>query len=388
MSQLRISSGLRLLGMALLLSVTSAGCAIIPDSMEFGMPKMPKLFGGGDKEKEDVVEVEEDELDPEREPVQTRRRAPRQEPADTGPASISPYDEKISEDFEEERQPRSQVRMADPAPVTDAGSLSAEDIAQMATAPKSRRGRRATATINDVVETLDGTYRIYTPRGTAPFPTVMFFPDCSGSTKTHERAWAGFYTGQGYVMIAVDSIGSRGLDWEDVCGQTTLNPAERAADVFASLRFARSLAVVDGERMAVTGFSHGASTIWASLLLASGQTPPIGIRSYPADAIRGLKAAYMFYGPCLAPWTVDVAGFSFLGESDKYVNEQTCVKHARRISGTEVTFDYEIFKGATHAFDHPSPNASNKEGGAIFDKAATDRAREMIKDHLDQHVRR
>jgi dienelactone hydrolase len=196
------------------------------------------------------------------------------------------------------------------APAVSGAPLSAEAIAQMATSPKSAP-RRATKTINDVQVILRKHNRIYTPKGEAPYPTVLFLHGCSGPTKSHERDWANFYASQGYAMIAVDSVAARGLDWVDVCNQDVLNPAERAADVFASLRYARSLPIVDPDRLVLTGFAHGGSTVWASLLLASGNIPPIGIRTFPVDALQGVRAAYIFHAPCLAPWTVDVPAIAF-----------------------------------------------------------------------------
>lgn len=139
--------------------------------------------------------------------------------------------------------------------------------------------------------------------------------------------------------------------------------------------------------MVITGFSHGAATVWATLLLASGDTPPIGIRDFPREGLRGVRAAYMFYGPCLAPWTVDVSAVSFMGENDRYIDHRDCARSARKANVAGTDFDYEIYPGATHTFDHRQPNQANRDAGSVFDRKATEMAQARIKEHLNRHVK-
>lgn len=378
---------LRIISLALVVSISGSGCAMLP-KIEFSMPTMPKLWGKKDKAEDAQTVYQEDIVQPEEEPIyQEPIRTPSR--AETGPATISPYAEDAPSQQGTMAQQPSRVPMQQPAqqPMTSSAEpLSAEDIAMMS---RNRRAvaRQATRTIGDIEAVLAGAMRIYTPRGMAPYPVAILFHDCEGATVSQERDWANFYTSQGMAMIAVDSISPRDLAWEDVCAQDALNPAERAADVFAAVSFARDLEIIDPDKIVLSGFGHGGSTVWASLLLASGQTPPIGVRTYPRDGLAGVKGAYLFYTPCLAPWTVNVTAIDFLGASDKFVDEQTCVKHARRISGSEVSFDYEIFPGATHSFDHRSPSPANREAGAVYDAKAIGTAMEMIKDHLAKNVK-
>lgn len=314
------------------------------------------------------------------------------------PSGISPYDDNTSSDRRyaasevamDERGGEPQLRGGDndmdrremqrrePEPMT------AEEIGQMASI--STNARRSVRSLNDLQPMLRDFDRIYTPRGIAPFPTVLFFHGCEGPTRSHETDWATFYTGMGYAMISVDSISGRDIAWEDVCNMQNLNPAERAADVFASLEYAKTLPFVDPENIVITGFSHGAATVWASLLLASSDMPPIGIRDLPRDGLRGVQAAYMFYGPCLSPWTIDVPAVSFIGENDRYIDPRDCARSARKANVSGVDFDYEIYPGATHTFDHRKPNQANMEAGSVFDRKATDMAQARIKEHLARHA--
>lgn len=382
MSRRKQGGVVKSIALVLVISLSASGCSSMPKP-SLSMPSLEKIFGS--KKQTDEPQVAEESLDA---PDQMSGSPMMDDPMgqtyqSTGPATISPYDQNMSQSGQP--MPTSQVGMGSVAAPQPQGNLSSEDIARMAQTTRSVP-RNATGTIRDVEVLLRDSYRIYTPRGKAPYPTVLFYHGCSGTTIAQERDWASFYTSLGYAMIAVDSISPREINWQDVCSMGRLNPAERAADVFASLRFARSLPIIDANRLVLAGFDHGASTIWASLLLASGQTPPTGMREFPRDALNGVRAAYMFYAPCLAPWTVNVPAVTFLGGNDKFVDSQTCVKHARRITGSTVSFDYEIFPGATHTFDHRSPNDFNRSSGSVYDAKATERAREMIKDHLSLNV--
>lgn len=425
--------------LALALALSTAGCAV----PSIGMPKIPFVGGEEDPDKETwsekrarkkeqraekkeqrnaerarekaaararrrgetyrepVQRASSDSYFEEQNPYEDRRRDSRNSrvaSADIAPSGISPYadDRRSSRRSSSSSSSSSAVGMA--SRDTDAQlsggdnsmqrhapePMSAEQIGQMASI--STNARRSTRSLGDLQPMLRDFDRIYTPRGVAPFPTVLFFHGCSGPTRSHETDWATFYTGLGYAMIAVDSIGGRDIKWEDVCNMQNLNPAERAGDVFASLDYVRGLPFVDPENLIITGFSHGAATVWATLLLASSDMPPIGIRALPRDGLHGVKAAYMFYGPCLSPWTVDVSAVSFIGESDRYIDPRDCARSARKANISGVDFDYEIYPGATHTFDHAKPNQANQEAGSVYDRKATDMARARIKEHLARHV--
>lgn len=422
------------LAVVLVLAFSTAGCAM----PSISMPKIPLISGNSDsdgetwaesrerKKAERAVLAEEKKAERERKkaannarqrgtnydapaqqaaandgyfeeqnPYDDRgydRRASRVSSANVAPSGISPYAE---DSGSERRSSASAVGMTgrDGEPRLSGGEnsmarrspepMSAEQIGQMASI--STNARRTTRSLSELQPMLRDFDRIYTPRGVAPFPTVLFFHGCSGPTRSHETDWATFYTGLGYAMVAVDSIGGRDIEWEDVCNMQNLNPAERAADVFASLDYVRDLPIVDPDNLILTGFSHGAATVWATLLLASGDMPPIGIRDLPRDGLHGVKAAYMFYGPCLSPWTVDVAAVSFIGENDRYIDPRDCARSARKANVSGVDFDYEIYPGATHTFDHRKPNRANQEAGSVFDRKATDMAQARIKEHLARH---
>ncbi|MGI9287371.1 MAG: dienelactone hydrolase family protein [Pseudomonadales bacterium] len=219
---------------------------------------------------------------------------------------------------------------------------------------------------------------IFKPEGEGPFPAVLFFHGCSGPTATHEQDWAKFYNDIGVAMIAVDSYAGRGIAWEDACDLQVMTPWQRAADVLATIAYARTLDYVDANRLLLTGFSHGAMTVWTTLVFASTETPPLGLATWPAGAMDGVRLSFPFYGACMGNWTVPIPTTMFLSEDDRYIDEQSCVDYATANPDMSAYFSYRIFAGATHTFDHARPNASNVEAGSVYDAGATGEAQATI----------
>lgn len=212
---------------------------------------------------------------------------------------------------------------------------------------------------------------IYRPDGEGPFPAVLFFHGCSGRTLSHEQDWAKRYNSAGVALISVDSYSGRGIDWEDACNMEKMLPWQRAGDVLSTIEYAKSLTDINPDQLYLSGFSHGAMTVWATLVFASSKTPPIGLDNWSVGGIEGVKAAFPFYGSCREPWTVDVDTTIFLGDSDRYIDESACEDylplHPKGAGPLTVT----IYKEATHTFDHAVPNEANVAAGSVYDAKAT-----------------
>ncbi len=231
------------------------------------------------------------------------------------------------------------------------------------------------AEINAVLRPHD---RLYKPDGDGPFPMVMFFHGCSGPTLSHEEDWAAFYKGINVAMLAVDSYAGRGINWEDACNMQVMTPWQRAADVLATLSYARTLDFVDSSRLILTGFSHGAITTWTAQVFASTETPPLSLSAWPTDGFDGVQLSFPFYGSCIGRWTVPIKTVAFLAEEDRYIDEQSCIDYANDNEDMSAYFSYRIFEGATHTFDHARPNQSNVEAGSVYDADATAEAQATI----------
>lgn len=229
--------------------------------------------------------------------------------------------------------------------------------------------------------------RVYIPKGDGPFPAMLFFHGCSGPTLAHEEDWANFYNEKGLVLIAVDSYKGRNINWPDACNLKTMTPWERASDVLATVVFARGLEFVDSSNLGVTGFSHGAITIWSTLVFASTKTAPINLSRWPEDGLKGVKLALSFYGGCGERWTIPIPTISFLAEDDQYIDEVSCEKYAVANPEMSKYASHIIFPEATHTFDHSMPNQSNIDAGSRYDAAATNTSKQMITDAIDQYMR-
>ena len=225
--------------------------------------------------------------------------------------------------------------------------------------------------------------RLFKPEGDGPFPAVLFFHGCSGPTASHEDDWAEFYNSINVVMIAVDSYAGRGIDWNDACNAKAMTPWQRAADVLATVAYARTLDYVDSDALVLSGFSHGAMTIWQSQVFASTKEAPISLASWPEGAMDGVRLSFPFYGTCTNRWTAPISTTAFLGDNDRYIDEQSCIDYAAanndvKGSDGEPLFSYRVFEGATHTFDHARPNKANVDAGSVYDAAATTEAQQTI----------
>lgn len=250
-----------------------------------------------------------------------------------------------------------------------------EFIANAYAKAKAKVQPRDLASINAELRPYD---RVYKPEGAGQFPVVLFFHGCSGATVSHEEDWAAFYNGIGVAVIAVDSYAGRGIRWEDSCDLKVMTPWQRAADVLATIEFAKRQDYVDANQIILMGFSHGAITVWTTQVFASTKVAPLGLDEWPQDIMKGVQLSLPFYGSCTGKWTLPLRTIAFMAEDDRYVDEQSCIDFAEQNPDLAEHFSYKIFAGATHTFDHARPNASNVEAGSVYDAAATAEAQAMI----------
>ncbi|MEM8500719.1 MAG: dienelactone hydrolase family protein [Pseudomonadota bacterium] len=234
---------------------------------------------------------------------------------------------------------------------------------------------RDLARINSELRPYD---RVYKSDGDGQSPVVLFFHGCSGATLSHEQDWAAFYNGIGVAMIAVDSYAGRGIKWEDACDLKVMTPWQRAADVLATIEFAKKQDYADASQIILMGFSHGAITVWTTQVFASTKTVPLGLDAWPDGVMEGVQLSLPFYGSCIGEWALPLRTIAFMAEDDRYVDEQSCIDFAENNTDLAEHFSYKVFAGATHTFDHARPNASNVEAGSVFDAAATAEAQSMI----------
>jgi dienelactone hydrolase len=180
---------------------------------------------------------------------------------------------------------------------------------------------------------------LYTPSGKGPYPAVVLLHGCGG-VAANGLAWAQWLQSEGYAALIVDSFQGRGL--RNLCADSSpLKPAVRAADVYAAAAKLQSMGVVDGDRIAAMGFSHGGATVLMAWRTQS---------KHPEVKLRALLALYPGCGSQLPP--PDVAPLLILaGAKDDWAPPENCQKlaDAAREAGRPVTI--VVYPDARHAFD-------------------------------------
>ncbi len=208
------------------------------------------------------------------------------------------------------------------------------------------------------------------PDRDGPFPTVVLLHGCAGPRQNHED-WAESLASWGYGSLRVDSFGPRGI--AEIC-TNIFRSVPRVADVNGAMDYLKTLAAVDGDNLAVMGFSHGANV---TLLIASdpGSLAP---RHKPA-----LKTAIAFYPYC--PTTHQ--RFSpplmvLIGDADDWTRASRCVSLAEGSTAADRPIDLVVYEGATHSFDCRSCDGEYWGHKLVHDPAAHEDSITRVKDFL------
>ena len=220
------------------------------------------------------------------------------------------------------------------------------------------------------------------PQGTGPFPAAIILHGCGGLGRLY-RIWAERLRDWGYLSLRVNSFKARNL--KRVCGGGILEPGDRVPDVLAALTYLRTLPEVRSDRIAVMGWSHGASTALLTLTAA------------PVEPDQGFRAAGAFYPGCrqLKPWSARTPTLLLLGELDDWTAAGPCralaAKQARAgFDVTEVTYS-----GAYHNFDNPllgpekrrAPDALGGRGATLqYNPTAAKDSLVRVRSFLAQHL--
>ena len=142
----------------------------------------------------------------------------------------------------------------------------------------------------------------------------------------------------GYVSLVIDSFGSRGgSDYRDT---PTTN---MSADAVSAAAYLQSLDQVDGQRIALLGFSIGASRVISMLDRDSSNRP--------AKVL--FKAGISFYPTCTSNKYLRGPLLLFAGEADQLMTLISCKKIFREAKQLGNDISAYFYPGATHFFDNP-----------------------------------
>ncbi|MBO6783371.1 MAG: dienelactone hydrolase family protein [Alphaproteobacteria bacterium] len=181
-----------------------------------------------------------------------------------------------------------------------------------------------------------------------PAPAVVLLHGAAGVLSARELTYGAQFAEMGVAALVVDAFGAR-RDRASGFIDRLLNITETMviADAYAGLRYLDSLPQVDGERVALMGFSYGGmSTMLAAFEQTAATLSPDGLR---------FAAHISFYGPCLARFDDKTAtGAPVLllaGAKDAIVDPERCneVVEDLREGGAEAEF--VVYEDAYHQWD-------------------------------------
>ncbi|XXA96179.1 dienelactone hydrolase family protein [Rhizobium sp. YTUHZ044] len=177
------------------------------------------------------------------------------------------------------------------------------------------------------------------PPGDGPFPAVVLLHGCDHLRLSVKELWPKRLVKWGYVVLVVDSFTTRKLD--DDC---RIALPEQVFDAYGALDFLSKSSSVDISRVALMGFSTGATaTLDATKTEGNEQLMEhkfkTAVAYYPAcDANRGAPSA-----PTLI----------LIGERDNWSRADRCQKSLARLGDDGPSVELNVYKGAYHDFDAP-----------------------------------
>ena len=179
------------------------------------------------------------------------------------------------------------------------------------------------------------------PDRVGPHPAVVLLHTCAGISK-HEMSWAEILNSWGYVVLLVDSLTPRGVEYICDGRSGSVAPWNRALDAYGGKKYLSSLSYVDPERIAVMGMSHGAMAVLE--IIENATSDGIDIKPF--------GAAVAFYPLCGEPTQIDIPTLIMTGDKDSWTPAELCKQYVERL-GNDSGVSIKVFENAHHLFDHP-----------------------------------
>jgi dienelactone hydrolase len=213
---------------------------------------------------------------------------------------------------------------------------------------------------------------LYRPEGSSPFPAIVLAHTCAGVNE-HTDIWGKLLAAWGYVVLAPDSFGPRGVS--NVCERgNAVSAGARVADVAGALDYLNAQPFVRKNNLGLIGHSHGGWTVMRAVQ-----------RNYGLIA-RGLKAAVAYYPYCEAAFDteVEVPLLVMIGDKDDWTSADSC----RRLQAAGFTrpelVDTVYYPKAYHSFDYRRPNRTAYGHRLSYDPIAAPDAEARTKAFFDK----
>jgi len=206
------------------------------------------------------------------------------------------------------------------------------------------------------------------------YPAVVVLHGCSGIS-SHSAAIADRLGSWGYVALAIDSLGPRGI--ADRC--TSPGYPEQAFDAYAALRYLAQQFFVDATRIAVLGQSMGGI---AALYAVD--------RDMAAQYFtERFQAAIAYYPACLLPKvSLTAPTLILVGESDNWTPAERCREMIAHAQPDSAPIALHVYPDTYHAFDVTALRPGRRAFGHLVEynepaaKDAEERTRAFLAAHL------
>jgi dienelactone hydrolase len=194
-------------------------------------------------------------------------------------------------------------------------------------------------------------YKLARPKGPGPFPAVVLLHGCSGWHGGNISDWSEWFVERGYVALAVDSFGTRGVAQDCVPGNPArrLGKIDRMGDAFGGFHHLTARKFVDPDRIIAMGFSQGGGVTIGVIQKA--------VLSYFFDDESPRFAA----GIAVYPYCGHSAGFGVEpsaaplliigGDQDDWTPPDGCVRWKAEQHPDNDHVEVHVIPGATHGFD-------------------------------------
>jgi dienelactone hydrolase len=194
-------------------------------------------------------------------------------------------------------------------------------------------------------------FKLARPKGPGPFPAVVLLHGCSGWHGGNITDWSDWFVENGYVALAIDSFGTRGVTNDCAAGNPArrLGKIDRMGDAFGGLHYLATRKFVAPDRIIAMGFSQG-----------GGITIGV-VQGAVLDYFFGDERPRFTAGIAIYPYCGHSAGFGaeppaaplliIGGGQDDWTPPDGCVSWKTKQHRDNDSVEVHIIPDATHGFD-------------------------------------
>ncbi|WP_291297027.1 dienelactone hydrolase family protein [Elioraea sp.] len=196
---------------------------------------------------------------------------------------------------------------------------------------------------------------VFRPDGPGPHPAIILLHGCGGrddrqgAMMPRDADWASRLAADGYLVVAPDSYGSRGLGQQcTVSNRAVLPGRERRADALGVRAWLAARPDVRAGAIALMGFSNGGSTV---------------VHTADAPGFAAFVALYPGCSPILRKrgWRPASPMLLLIGEADDWTPAAPCAA----LAAAHPAITYRAYRGAHHGFDAPNSPVRALSGRAF-----------------------